>query len=822
MTNKIFQKEEFIKSVKDNVKNLYRKTFDEASNQEIFQAVSYTVKDVIIDQWLATQKALDNQDPKMVYYMSMEFLMGRALGNNLINLTAYKEVKEALEEMGFDLNTIEDEEPDPALGNGGLGRLAACFMESLATLGYGAYGCGIRYRYGMFKQQIKDGFQVEAPDNWLKDGYPFELRRPEHTFEVRFGGYVRAITEDYGRTRFVHEGYQSVKAVPYDMPIIGYNNNVVNTLMIWDAEPMECFELTSFDKGDYRKAVEQENLARNLVEVLYPNDNHIAGKELRLKQQYFFVSASVQRAVARYKKNHADLRRMPEKVAIQLNDTHPTVAVAELMRILLDEEGMDWDQAWEITSKVCAYTNHTIMAEALEKWPIEIFSRLLPRIYQIIEEINRRFLLDIEAKFPGDRHRVEKMAIIYDGQVKMAHLAIAAGYSVNGVARLHTEILKNQELKDFYELFPEKFNNKTNGITQRRFLYHGNPLLADWINRKIGSDWITDLSHLGRLAIFADDEKCQQEFMNIKYQNKLRLADYIMKHNGIEVDPRSIFDVQVKRLHEYKRQLLNILHVMYLYNTLKAHPEMDMYPRTFIFGAKAAAGYQIAKLTIKLINSVAEVINNDKSIRGKIKVVFIEDYKVSNAEWIFAASDVSEQISTASKEASGTGNMKFMLNGAVTLGTMDGANVEIVEEVGEENAFIFGLSSDEVIGYEKRRDYQPMEIFNSDQDIRMVLTQLINGFYSHNNTELFRPLYNSLLNTQCTQYADTYFILKDFRSYAEAQRRVEEAYRDEKRWARMALLNVAHAGKFSSDRTIQEYVDDIWKLEKITVELEEE
>lgn len=822
MTNKIFQKEEFIKSVKDNVKNLYRKTFDEASNQEIFQAVSYTVKDVIIDQWLATQKALDNQDPKMVYYMSMEFLMGRALGNNLINLTAYKEVKEALEEMGFDLNTIEDEEPDPALGNGGLGRLAACFMESLATLGYGAYGCGIRYRYGMFKQQIKDGFQVEVPDNWLKDGYPFELRRPEHTFEVRFGGYVRAITEDYGRTRFVHEGYQSVKAVPYDMPIIGYNNNVVNTLMIWDAEPMECFELTSFDKGDYRKAVEQENLARNLVEVLYPNDNHIAGKELRLKQQYFFVSASVQRAVARYKKNHADLRRMPEKVAIQLNDTHPTVAVAELMRILLDEEGMDWDQAWEITSKVCAYTNHTIMAEALEKWPIEIFSRLLPRIYQIIEEINRRFLLDIEAKFPGDRHRVEKMAIIYDGQVKMAHLAIAAGYSVNGVARLHTEILKNQELKDFYELFPEKFNNKTNGITQRRFLYHGNPLLADWINRKIGSDWITDLSHLGRLAIFADDEKCQQEFMNIKYQNKLRLADYIMKHNGIEVDPRSIFDVQVKRLHEYKRQLLNILHVMYLYNTLKAHPEMDMYPRTFIFGAKAAAGYQIAKLTIKLINSVAEVINNDKSIRGKIKVVFIEDYKVSNAEWIFAASDVSEQISTASKEASGTGNMKFMLNGAVTLGTMDGANVEIVEEVGEENAFIFGLSSDEVIGYEKRRDYQPMEIFNSDQDIRMVLTQLINGFYSHNNTELFRPLYNSLLNTQCTQYADTYFILKDFRSYAEAQRRVEEAYRDEKRWARMALLNVAHAGKFSSDRTIQEYVDDIWKLEKITVELEEE
>ncbi len=822
MTNKSFLKDEFIKSVKDNVKNLYRKTFDEASSQEIFQAVSHTVKDVIIDQWLATQSVFEQQDPKMVYYMSMEFLMGRALGNNLINLTAYDVVKEALEEMGFNLNVIEDEEPDPALGNGGLGRLAACFMESLATLGYPAYGCGIRYRYGMFKQKIQDGFQVEIPDNWLKDGYPFELRRPEHTFEVRFGGFVRAENSDYGRTRFVHEGYQSVKAVPYDMPIIGYNNNVVNTLMIWDAEPMECFELSSFDKGDYRKAVEQENLARNLVDVLYPNDNHIAGKELRLKQQYFFVSASVQRAVARYKKNHADLSRMPEKVAFQLNDTHPTVAVAELMRILLDVEGMEWDAAWEITSKVCAYTNHTIMAEALEKWPIEIFSRLLPRIYQIVEEINRRFLQEIERKFPGDHRRVQKMAIIYDGQVKMAHLAIAAGHSVNGVARLHTEILKNQELKDFYELFPEKFNNKTNGITQRRFLYHGNPLLAEWINKKIGSDWIKELPHLKKLAIYADDPKCQQEFMNIKYQNKLRLADYIMKHNGIEVDPRSIFDVQVKRLHEYKRQLLNILHVMHLYNTLKNHPEMDMYPRTFIFGAKAAAGYQIAKLTIKLINNVAEVINNDKSIRGKIKVVFIEDYKVSNAEWIFAASDVSEQISTASKEASGTGNMKFMLNGAVTLGTMDGANVEIVEEVGEENAFIFGMSSDEVISHEQNRDYDPMQIFNSDQDIRMVLNQLINGQYSKNDTELFRPLYNSLLNTQCTQYADTYFILKDFRSYAETQKKVEEAYRDERRWARMAMLNVAHAGKFSSDRTIQEYVDDIWKLDKITVELEEE
>ncbi len=819
MQNKMFEKEKFIQEIKDNVKNLYRKTLEEASQQEVYQAVSQAVKEVVIDQWLATQKTMEKEDPKMVYYMSMEFLMGRALGNNLINLTAYKEVKEALDEIGFDLNVIEDQEPDPALGNGGLGRLAACFMESLSTLGYPAYGCGIRYRYGLFRQKIENGFQVEVPDNWLKDGYPFEMRRPEHTFQVKFGGYVRSEADNNGKVKFIHEGYQSVRAVPYDMPVVGYNNNMVNALIAWDAEPEEYFELDAFDKGDYKKAVEQENLARNLVEVLYPNDNHIQGKELRLKQQYFFVSASVQRAVARYKKYHTDLHKLPEKVAIQLNDTHPTVAVAELMRILLDEENMEWDEAWAITSKTCAYTNHTIMSEALEKWPIEIFSRLLPRIYQIIEEINRRFILDIEKKFPGDRYKVQKMAIIYDGQVKMAHLAIAAGCSVNGVARLHTEILKNQELHEFYQMFPEKFNNKTNGITQRRFLYHGNPLLAEWVNKYIGNDWVTDLPHLKKLAVYAEDEKAQQEFMNIKYQNKLRLAEYIRKHNGIEVNPRSIFDVQVKRLHEYKRQLLNILHVMYLYNKIKEHPEMDFYPRTFIFGAKAAAGYRIAKLTIKLINSVAEVINNDASINGKIKVVFIEDYKVSTAEWIFAAADVSEQISTASKEASGTGNMKFMLNGAVTLGTMDGANVEIVEEVGEENAFIFGMSSQEVIDHEQKRDYDPMQIFNSDQDIRQVLMQLINGMYSKNDSELFRPLYNSLLNKLDTQYADTYFILKDFRAYAEAQERVEKAYRDEKGWAKMAMLNTACSGKFTSDRTIQQYVDDIWHLDKVKVEM---
>ena len=820
MKNIVFNKDAFKKSVSDNVKNLYRKTLTEASRQEIFQAVSYTVKDVIIDQWIATQHVLDRDDPKILYYMSMEFLMGRALGNNLINLTCYNEVKEALAEMGVDLNLIEDEEPDPALGNGGLGRLAACFMESLATLGSPAYGCGIRYHYGMFRQKIKDGFQIEEPDDWLKNGYPFELKRPEHSYEVKFGGYVSARTDETGRTRFVHENYQSVMAIPYDMPIIGYNNNVVNTLMIWDAEPKQSFELDAFDKGDYKKAVEQQNLARNLVEVLYPNDNHIAGKELRLKQQYFFVSASLQRAVDRFKKNHADISMLPEKVAIQMNDTHPTVAVAELMRILLDDEGLSWDEAWSITTKTCAYTNHTIMAEALEKWPIEIFSRLLPRIYQIVEEINRRFILKIQEEFPNDGDKIRKMAIIYDGQVKMAHLAIAASYSVNGVARLHTEILKKRELNDFYQMFPQKFNNKTNGITQRRFLMHGNPLLASWVTEHIGADWITNLSYMSKLAIYADDEKMQQEFMNIKYQNKLRLAKYIQQHNGVEVDPRSIFDVQVKRLHEYKRQLLNILHVMYLYNELKEHPDMEFIPRTFIFGAKAAAGYRNAKLTIKLINSVADVINNDKSIDGKIKVVFIEDYKVSNAELIFAAADVSEQISTASKEASGTGNMKFMLNGALTLGTMDGANVEIAEEVGKDNIFIFGMSADEVIEHEKKRDYDPMQIFNQDQDVRKVLMQLINGMYSPNDPELFRDLYNSLLNTQCTQYADTYFILADFRSYVEAQKRVMEAYKDEKNWAKSAILNVAHSGKFSSDRTIQEYVDDIWHLNRIKVDLD--
>ncbi len=811
-------KEELKKSIAYNVKNIYRKTIDEATPAMVYQAVALTVKDMIIDRWIATHKEYDKDDVKVVYYMSMEFLTGRFLGNNIISLCEQKEIAEALEELGFDLNSIEDQERDPALGNGGLGRLAACFLDSLASLGYPAYGCGIRYRYGMFKQQIRDGYQIEVPDEWLKDGYPLEIRRAEYATEVKFGGYVE--TEwDGKRNHFVQKGYQSVMAVPYDIPIVGYGNNVVNSLRIWDAQPVNTFNLSEFDKGDYQKAVEQENLAKTIVEVLYPNDNHYSGKELRLKQQYFFISASVQRAVKKYKERHDDIHKFYEKAVFQLNDTHPTVAVAELMRILLDEENLEWDEAWEITTKTCAYTNHTIMAEALEKWPIELFSRLLPRVYQIVEEINRRFVAQIQQRYPGDNEKIRRMAIIYDGQVRMAYLAIVGSFSVNGVAKLHTEILEKQELRDFYEMMPEKFNNKTNGITQRRFLLHGNPLLADWVTDKIGSEWITDLSNVKKLSVFVDDEKCQQEFMNIKYQNKVRLAKYIKEHNGIDVDPRSIFDVQVKRLHEYKRQLMNILHVMYLYNQLKDNPNRDIVPRTFIFGAKAAAGYKRAKLTIKLINNVADVINNDKSIGGKLKVVFIEDYRVSNAELIFSAADVSEQISTASKEASGTGNMKFMLNGALTIGTMDGANVEMAEEVGKENMFIFGASADEIINLENNGGYNPMDIFNNDQDIRRVLMQLINGYYSPQDPELFRDIYNSLLNTQSSDRADTYFILKDFRSYAEAHKKIDQAYRDEKWWARTAMLNTASAGKFSSDRTIEEYVRDIWHLKKINVEL---
>ena len=817
MKTERFDKKLFKQEVINNLKTQFRVELDNATQQQIYQAVAYALKEWIIEDWMDTQKTYEEKDPKILYYMSMEFLMGRALGNNLINMSMYGEVKEALDELGVDLNAVEDQEPDPALGNGGLGRLAACFLDSLATLGYAAYGCGIRYQYGMFKQKIKDGYQIEVPDEWLKNGNPFELKRPEYAKEVRFGGNIRTeYDEAAGRINFIQENYQSVMAVPYDYPVVGYGNHIVNTLRIWDAEPITDFQLDSFDKGEYDKAVEQKNLAKNIVEVLYPNDNHYEGKELRLKQQYFFVSASLQAAVAKYKKNHDDITKLYEKMTIQMNDTHPTVSVAELMRILMDEEGLGWDEAWEVTTKTCAYTNHTIMAEALEKWPIDLFSRLLPRVYQIVEEIDRRFVNKIREMYPGNEEKVRKMAILWDGQVRMAHMAIAAGYSVNGVAKLHTEILKNQELKDFYQMMPEKFNNKTNGITQRRFLMHGNPLLSDWVTKKLGTDtWATDLSLMSGLKKYVDDPKSQKEFMEIKLQNKKRLAKYIKEHNGIDVDPTSIFDVQVKRLHEYKRQLMNILHVMYLYNQLKKNPNMNFYPTTFIFGAKAAAGYRRAKQTIKLINSVADKVNNDASIKGKLKVVFIEDYRVSNAELIFAAADVSEQISTASKEASGTGNMKFMLNGAPTLGTMDGANVEIVDEIGEENAFIFGLSSEEVINYENNGGYHPYEIYENDKDIHEVLDQLVDGTYADGDHELYKDLYQSLLFGDTGSQADMYFILKDFRSYAEAHEKVAKAYQDTKKWAKMAMTNTAGCGKFSSDRTIQEYVDDIWHLDKI-------
>ena len=815
---KKLDKETLKQEIINNLKTLYRKDVSEATLQMVYQAVAYAVKEDVIDNWIATQKAYDKADAKKVYYLSMEFLVGRALGNTMLALKEEDVIREAVEELGFDLTEIEDEERDPALGNGGLGRLAACFLDSLSTLNYPAYGCGIRYHYGMFRQKIENGYQKEIPDDWLKNGYPFEIKRDEYACEVKFGGYVATRMEN-GEPRFYQENYQSVRAVPYDLPIVGYGNHIVNTLRIWDAEAITSFRLDSFDRGDYQRAVEEQNLARTISEVLYPNDNHYSGKELRLKQQYFFISASLQTAIKKFLQSHDDIRELPNHVVFQMNDTHPTVAVPELMRILMDEQGLGWEDAWAITSKACAYTNHTIMTEALEKWPIELFSRLLPRIYQIVEEINRRFLLAIEHKFPGDQARKDRMAIIHDGQVRMAFMACAASFSINGVAKIHTEILEKQTLRDFYELSPEKFNNKTNGITQRRFLLHANPLLADWITERIGDKWITDLSEVKKLGVYVDDEKSRQEYMNIKYKNKVRLANYILEHNGIVVDPRSIFDVQVKRLHEYKRQLMNILHVMYLYNKIKDNPDMPFYPHTFIFGAKAAAGYHRAKLTIKLINAVADAINNDASINGKIKVVFIEDYCVSSAEIIFAAADVSEQISTASKEASGTSNMKFMLNGAPTLGTMDGANIEIVHEVGEDNAFIFGMSAEEVIHYEQNGGYNPMDIFNADQEIRRVLMQLINGYYSPDDPERFRDIYNSLLTGSNGDRPDVYFILKDFRAYAEAHERVDKAYADEENWAKMCMRNTAAAGPFSSDRTIEEYVRDIWHLKKVEVKL---
>lgn len=801
-------KEKLKKSIKDNIKLMYKKRIDTATVNEVYQATAYAVKDMIIDRWIAATEAVRGK--KILYYMSMEFLIGRMLGNNIINLCCDEDIKEVLAELGFELNGIEDEERDPALGNGGLGRLAACFLDSLTTMGYPVYGCAIRYKYGMFKQEIRDGMQVEMPDCWLEHGYPFEVKRNNHAYEVKFGGNVRIEKDSQGRDKFIQENYQAVRAVAYDIPVVGYGNNMVNALRVWDAEPLQVFELSSFDSGNYIKAVEQENLAKTIVEVLYPNDNHYQGKELRLKQQYFFVSATLQAAISKHMRDDGNIYNLPEKAVFHMNDTHPTVTVPELMRILIDEYQLKWDDAFDITYRCCTYTNHTIMTEALEQWPVDLFARLLPRIYQIVEEINRRFLIKVEETYPDNYEKIRTMAIVYEGQVRMANLAIVCSYSVNGVAKLHTEILKAHTFKDYYELFEEKFNNKTNGVTHRRFILHANPLLSELITDKIGNSWITEFEDIKKLETFIDDKETINRFMDIKYENKKRLAKYIEEHNGIKVDVNSIFDVQVKRLHEYKRQMLNILHIMYLYNKLKNDSTFDMYPRTFIFGAKASAGYARAKEIIRLINGVADVINNDTTINDKIKVVFIEDYRVSNAELIFAAADISEQISTASFEASGTGNMKMMMNGAVTIGTMDGANIEIVDAVGRENAYIFGLSSDDVIAYKKMGNYFPQEVYNNDPEIAALLNQLVDGTYSKGDTNMYMNIYQNLINE------DTYLALKDFRSYVEAHKLIDKEYRDKELFAKKMFLNTVNSGKFNSDRTIKEYVDEIWHLKKAT------
>ncbi len=814
--NSFISKEAVKSAVVDSLRNLFRKTVDNATDVEIYEAAVYALRTVFTEKWIKTHDEYKEKDVKMVYYLSMEFLMGRFFGNSVMNLLMYDTVKEALEELGLDYNTLENTEQDPGLGNGGLGRLAACFLDSLSTMEYPAYGCGIRYHYGIFEQQIDNGYQVERPDNWLANGDFWSIKRSEYEVEVKFGGDVRTELKENGELKFIQENYSSVIAVPYDYPVIGYGNNTVNTLRLWEARPKNFFDLQSFNAGNYAKALEEQNIANTITEVLYPADEHIQGKELRLRQQYFFISATVQRVIDRFKKDHSDFKLLPEKVAFQLNDTHPSIAVAELMRVLVDENDVPWDEAWEITTKVCAYTNHTIMSEALEKWPIELFSRLLPRIYMIIEEINRRFCIELVQKYGNNPSKIHDMSIIADGQIKMAYLAIVGSHSVNGVARLHTEILKNQELKNFYEFYPKKFNNKTNGITQRRWLLHANRPLAELISSTIGDKWITDLDELNKLLPYADDSEFRGKFMAIKRENKKALAQYIKETNGIDVDPESIYDIQVKRLHEYKRQLLNVFHIIDLYFRIKANPSMEITPRTFIFGAKAAAGYKRAKDIIKLINSVADVVNNDPDVAGRIKVVFMANYCVSLAEKLIPAADVSEQISTAGKEASGTGNMKFMLNGAVTIGTMDGANVEIYEEVGADNIIIFGLSSEETARMSSEHSYNPWDVYHSDERVRRIMESLVDGTFSPSNPDIFRDIYYSLLGND---RSDEYFVLKDFASYVEAQERLEKMYKDKEAWAKMAVINTAKSGKFSSDRTIKEYAEEIWNLKPLHIEL---
>lgn len=814
-----FNPQEFRDHIYSNLKSHYgKKDLKDASPRDIFYSVSSAVMDYITDNWIATREQYEKKPVKQMYYLSAEFLMGRALGNNLMNLCIKEEVKKVLKELGLDYNLIENEEPDAGLGNGGLGRLAACFLDSLATLDLPGHGYGIRYEYGMFSQKIVDGYQIETPDVWLRHTDPWSIKRSDLSVIVKFGGYVSVKKDENGKEIFTIENTEDVTATPYDTPIVGYDTNTVNTLRLWEASSPDGFNLQLFNDMQYARAVEQQNSAEDISRVLYPNDNGPSGKILRLKQQYFFSSASLQDLVRAFVKKHGNkFSDFPKYHAIQLNDTHPVVAIPEMMRILMDEHGLGWDEAWDIVTKTFAYTNHTILAEALEKWPIQIFQGLLPRIYQIVEEINRRFMITLREKYPQDWEKQNRMAIIGDGMVKMAWLAIHAGYSVNGVAALHTELLKTQELKDWYELYPEKFNNKTNGVTQRRWLLNANEKLSAFITETIGHGWEKDLTKLKGLEKLAKDEKALKRFMDIKRENKVAFASYLKENLGVEVNPDSIFDVQIKRLHEYKRQFLNILNIMYMYNRLLEDPTYDPYPRTFIFGAKAASGYRRAKSIIKLINTVAERINNDHRINGKIKVVFIPDYKVSIAEKIFPAADVSEQISTAGLEASGTGNMKFMLNGALTLGTLDGANVEIAEEAGSENVFIFGHKTEEILAMDAAHQYNPHSYLDNCPGLAKVVNQLIDGTYSASNTQLFRELHDSLVYGVDGQRADTYYVLADFESYVKAQQKVEDTYRDSKTWAKMALLNVARSGKFSSDRTIMDYATEMWKIKPVEV-----
>ncbi len=812
-----FDAEQFKENLTARLRRQYGKDITQANKHDLFDAVSASALEIIMPNWMETRRAYDAKPTKQLYYLSAEFLMGRALSNNLINAGIMDQVKDVLKEMNINYDMIEDEEPDAGLGNGGLGRLAACFLDSIATLEYPGHGYGIRYEYGMFEQHIEDGNQVEYPDVWLKHRDPWEVKRSDLAVSVKFGGEIKYGKTPDGQDRFYLENAEEVIATPYDMPIVGFGNNTVNTLRLWSASSPEGFNLQLFNDMQYHRAVEKQNDAENISRVLYPNDNGPMGKELRLRQQYFFTSASLQDLIHHFVNTvGTDFSKFPNYHVIQLNDTHPVVAIPEMMRILLDEYNVGWNDAWNVVQKTFAYTNHTILAEALEKWPIDIFQRLLPRIYQIIEEINRRFVIELRQKFPNDYDKQNHMAIIHDGKVYMAWLAIHAGFSVNGVAELHTKLLKEQELKDWNTIYPQKFNNKTNGVTQRRWLLLSNPELAEFITKRIGHGWETDLNLLKGLEKYADDDESLNELMKIKLHNKEKLADYLKHTQNEFLDPESIFDTQVKRLHEYKRQLLNIFHVMYLYNRIIEDPSFNPPARTFIFGAKAASGYRRAKQIIKLINTVADLVNNDRRIGGKLRVVFVENYRVSVAEKIIPASDVSEQISTAGYEASGTSNMKFMMNGALTLGTLDGANIEIVESAGEENAVIFGLTADEIIKINKEHSYNPQKYLDRSPALSKIVNQLVDGTLDKTGL-LFKEIHDSLVYGVEGQRPDVFFVLADFDSYVQAQEKIAEAYADKKGWAKKTLLNIANSGKFSSDRTIEDYVRDIWHLNKVSI-----